>query len=90
MESDVFSGLKILEQRGISFDFIFMDPPYDHGLEKRVLEVLADSPLASRDTVFIVEASLNTDFSWASAMGYAMVRSKEYKTNKHVFLTRKE
>ena len=90
MESDVFSGLKILEQRGISFDFIFMDPPYDHGLEKRVLEVLTDSPLASRDTVFIVEASLNTDFSWASAMGYAVVRSKEYKTNKHVFLTRKE
>lgn len=89
LESDVFSGLKLLERRGKSYDFIFMDPPYDHGLEKQVLELLADSPLVSDDTVFIVEASLNTDFSWAAPMGYTIVRSKEYKTNKHVFLARK-
>lgn len=90
LESDVFSGLKLLERRGKAFDFVFMDPPYDHGLEQRVLELLADSPLISGDTVFIVEASLNTDFFWAAPMGYTVIRSKEYKTNKHVFLTKKD
>lgn len=89
MATDVFSGLSLLAKQGRSFDFIFMDPPYDHMLEKQVLESIKDSSLVHEDTVIIVEASLNTDFSWAAPMGYQVLRSKEYKTNKHVFLTKK-
>ena len=89
MASDVFSGLSFLSAKGRSFDFIFMDPPYDHMLEKQVLEALRDSSLVHEDTRIIVEASLNTDFSWAAPMGYQILRSKEYKTSKHVFLARK-
>lgn len=83
---DVLSGLKLLAKRNRRFDYIFMDPPYNHGLEKQVLEALKDSPLADAETVIIVEASLDTDFSWAGPMGYEILRNKEYKTNKHVFL----
>ena len=45
-------------------DYIFMDPPYDQELEKQVLKYLAGSSLVYEDTVIIVEASLNTDFSY--------------------------
>ena len=90
LNSDVISGLKMLERNGKRFDLIFMDPPYNHDLERRVLESLQNSCLIDEDTLMIVEASLGTDFSWADSMGYEIVRTKEYKTNKHVFLMKKE
>jgi len=86
MNSDVVSGLRMLERNGKKFDIVFMDPPYDRELEQHVMETFCNSSLADEDTLFIVEASLGTDFSWAGPMGYEIVRTKEYKTNKHVFL----
>ena len=85
---DVVSSLKMLENAGKKFDFVFMDPPYNMELEKRVMEAFTKSDMADEETVFIIEASLETSFSWAAEMGYEIIRSKEYKTNKHVFLRR--
>lgn len=86
LNSDVISGLRLLERNGKKFDIVFMDPPYNHDLEKQVMESLTNSCLIGEETLFIVEASLETSFSWAGPMGYEIIRSKEYKTNKHVFL----
>ena len=69
-----------------AFDCIFMDAPYEQHLEQPVLEYLADSTLADENTLIVVEEDLHTDFSYVEDLGYHLVRSKEYKTNKHVFL----
>lgn len=71
------------------FDCIFMDPPYDKGLEKDVLYAFRDASFIGEDTLIIVEASLNTDFDWAEDAGYEILKKKIYKTNVHVFLTPK-
>ena len=42
------------------------------------------------ETLIIAEEALDVDFSWAGALGYEIVKIKEYKTNKHVFLKVKE
>ena len=63
-----------------------MDPPYDQEQERRVLEQLRYAKYVSEETLILVEASLHTDFSYVEDLGYRLVRSKEYKTNKHVFL----
>ena len=55
-----------------------------------MLEYLAHSPMVSDETVFIIEASRETDFGWLGEKGYHMIKSKEYKTNKHVFAGRGE
>jgi len=55
-----------------------------------VLTALKDSNLINEDTLIIVEASLETDFSYADSLGFEIVRNKEYKTNKHVFIKRKK
>lgn len=68
------------------FDVIFMDPPYGHNLEREVLGRLRTSGCIADDAIFIVEASLDTDFSWAADLCYEVYREKRYKTNKHVFL----
>lgn len=82
---DVLTALRMLEKEP-AFDCIFMDPPYNMGLEKQVLEYLTDSSVADENTLIIVEADLNTDFAYVESYGYRLLRSKEYKTNKHVFL----
>ena len=68
------------------YDYIFMDPPYNHELEKSVLTYLAESSLLAEEGIIIVEASKETDFDYAEDLGYNIIKEKEYKTNKHVFL----
>lgn len=77
------SGLK-----DISYDVIFMDPPYGKQLERGVLEILADKNF-TRDTLIVVEAQLDEDFSYAEALGFDIIKEKKYKTNKHVFLEKR-
>lgn len=82
---DVMAALYQLEGEK-TFDFIFMDPPYDKELERGVLEYLADSQLVYEDTVIIAEASKETDFSYLEELGFSLMKEKVYKTNKHVFI----
>ena len=69
-----------------SFGVIFMDPPYDNELEKRVLEVLRHNSIADPDTLIIIEASNDTDFSYLDENGYTMIKDKHYGSNRHVFV----
>ncbi len=84
-ETDVIHALRSMEHQK-KFDYIFMDPPYNQLLEKSVLEYLSQSDLLSEDALIIVEASLETDVSYAEELGFSIVKEKIYKTNKHVFL----
>ena len=86
---DALSALRMLERRYV-FDIIFMDPPYNKDLERQVLEYLKDSSLANTDTLIVTEADLHTDFSYVEELGYELSRSKEYKTNKHIFLHKRK
>ena len=85
LTKEVMTALYQLEGE-IVFDYIFMDPPYNKDLERKVLEYLADSSLIYEDTLIIVEASKETDFSYLSGLGYDLLKEKVYKTNKHVFI----
>jgi 16S rRNA (guanine966-N2)-methyltransferase len=84
-ETDAVHALSRMEGNK-TFDYIFMDPPYNQLHEKRVLEYLSNSTLLSADGIIIVEASLETDFSYVEKLGFSIVKEKEYKTNKHIFL----
>ena len=66
-------------------DAVVMAMPDKH-YEKDVLIFLSKSDLINKSSRIIVEASLDTDFSYASELGYEIIKEKEYKTNKHVFL----
>lgn len=68
------------------FGIIFMDPPYEQGLERQVLEYLAHSTLADADTVIVTEASLRTSFEYLEELGFRAYKYKKYKTSQHVFI----
>lgn len=82
---DALTALYQLEGEKI-FDYIYIDPPYASGMEKAVLEYLANSRLVYEDTVIIVEAPKSTDFSYVEDLGFVVTREKDYKTNRHVFI----
>lgn len=90
MGNDVISSLRKLEGKNYVFDIIFMDPPYNKGWEQQVLTYLSGSPMADENTTIIIEAAKETDFAWLTAAGYDLIKSKEYKTNKHVFVAKGE
>ena len=50
LTQDVFNALTKLNSNNEVFDIIFMDPPYNKGLEKEVLNVLATSNLIDEKT----------------------------------------
>lgn len=85
--SDVFAAIDRLAHLNKPMDIIFMDPPYNHELEKQVLTLLSkDMKVADEETRLIVEADIHTDFSYAKDLGYEILKEKLYKTNKHIFL----
>lgn len=85
---DVLSALHTLEGRHF-FDVVFMDPPYRQGTERQVLEYLSTSALIDEASLVVVEAAKDTDLSYVQEYGYTIEKIKQYKTNQHVFLTRK-
>ena len=87
LKQDVISALQGISEKEV--DVIFMDPPYDQLYEKKVLEALTTKKYVTEDTLIVVEASLNTDFSYLDKMGYEVMKEKKYKTNKHMFIRRK-
>ena len=86
MKAEVSSAVRQLGRDGRKFDVIFMDPPYGHQLEKKAMQAIAESGCAQDDVLIIIEADLNTDFSYLGGLGYTIDKIKKYKTNQHVFV----
>ncbi len=86
---DVLTALHQMEGQK-PFDIIFMDPPYDQGLEWQVLAYLKDSTLADAYTILVVEASLQADFSELESLGFQVYKRKQYKTSQHVWIQKRE
>lgn len=89
MDQDVITAIAGLKGRGV-FDIVFVDAPYGHGYDRSVLQTLAGSDIIDEYTVIIIEEKLDSDFSYAEQMGYTITKLKNYKTNKHIFLKRRE
>lgn len=84
LKQDATSALHNIFEKEV--DIVFMDPPYEKELERRVLEQLKNMKYITSDTLIIVEASLATDFSYLDELGYSIIKEKKYKTNKHIFI----
>lgn len=83
---DVASSIRALELEGKVFDIIFMDPPYNKGLEEEVIRTLQNSNIIYLNTMIIVEASIETSFEFLDDTKFCITKEKLYKTNKHVFI----
>jgi len=81
---DVLSAIPFLTEKA---DVIFMDPPYQLGNDASVCQMLKGSGCLKEDTLIIIEAEKDKDFSDITDLGFTITKEKIYKTNKHVFIT---
>lgn len=88
LKQDVLYALSVsIKERA---DIIYMDPPYRSELAKQALSLLAkDTKIADEETLIIVEAALDTDFSWLETLGYTLEKQKQYKNNQHLFIRKR-
>ena len=67
-------------------DIVYIDPPYQEGQYTRVLAQLAAMPYITENTLILVECAQGETLSEAESIGFTIVREKDYKTNRHLFL----
>lgn len=89
MEQDVLSAINRLAGHEV-FDIVYMDPPYNNDFERDVLAALNNSGIIDKYTIIIIEESLEADMSYIEDLGYTVYKTKNYKTNKHLFLNLNE
>lgn len=77
-------AIKILGSRGVKFDYIFMDPPYEKGLVIPTLEVIAAENLLEEEGIIIVEHESSLDLS-NEIISFVKVRENNYGSTKITF-----
>ena len=87
ISASVERTIPMLQKEGLKFDLIFMDPPYDHGFEKKIGELIAEHDLLSEDGMLIIESSSGTEVELS---GLSRIREKTYKTTRFTFFERLE
>ena len=86
IKGDVLSGVHQIHEKEVSI--IFMDPPYTSGIEPALFRELRNMPYVTENTTIILEASIDRSFTFLEEFGFTIVREKNYKTNKHLFIKR--
>lgn len=71
------------------FHIVFMDPPYNKGLELEVINDPMFGTILEDDALVVVEADINTVFEDKDIQGFNIIKEKLYKTNKHIFLEKR-
>ncbi len=63
-EYDYGKALMLEGEKGKAYDIIFMDPPYNMGMEKHAAELIASSGLMADDGMLIVESAVHTNMDF--------------------------
>ena len=88
LKQDVLSALRHIHEKEV--DIIYVDPPYEAQTVHDILHALAAERFVTENTLIIVESSLDTDFSYLPQIGLQLVREKDYKANRHLFIKKKQ
>ena len=85
MLKDVTTAVRALKTEGRQFDIIFMDPPYDKGLEMQTLFCLAENNILAKDGLIVVESSSRTKIE--APAGFTIVKERDHKISRLTFLS---
>lgn len=89
IRGDAALALENLSRNKVTYDIVFMDPPYDKGLYVPVMERLSKSNLINENSKIIIETGIKDRVEEVEKFGYEIYRVKEYKGKKHTFLKKK-
>lgn len=87
LKQDAVAALRHVREKEV--DLVYLDPPYQSDLARRILVCLDGMPYITADTIIVVETDLESDFSFLEETGLEIYREKDYRGNRHLFLRRK-
>jgi len=66
--SDYTKALTKFSVGGVVFDIVFIDPPYNKGLEVKAVQMVVDLKLINEDSIVVVETDKKLDFKIPSEL----------------------
>ena len=81
---EVSAAIRSLKEEGRRFDIIFMDPPYDKGLEMQTLICLAENDILAEDGLIVIESSVNTKIE--APQGFSIWKERDHGISRLTFL----
>ena len=87
LRQDAVAALRHVHEKEV--DLVYLDPPYKSDLARRVLTALDGQPYVTEDTCIVVEAGLDSDFSFLEDTGFEIYREKDYRSQRHLFIRRR-
>ncbi len=88
---DYIRALNIIKDRGLGFDLIFLDPPYNKGFEEKAIHYILNNQLLKSHGRLVCESAVDTDFSFINWIeGYVITKTKIFASNKFTFIMHKD
>lgn len=90
LRMDALLALERLEKtEEEAFDIVFIDPPYESRAEEEILKRLIKMDLIKEESLIIIELSKKRNTE-DLLRDWDVLKVKEYKSNKHVFVKRRQ
>jgi 16S rRNA (guanine966-N2)-methyltransferase len=78
LNMDVSDAIAALHRKGLVYDIIFMDPPYERGEVMKTLEILAARSIYRHSTLLLVEHSKRESAGPPGVSGFQWAPSRRY------------
>lgn len=76
--AEVLKAFPFLARKGLRFDIIFADPPYEVGLVEKMLLYLAEGTLSAAEGLIIFQHSVREEPDWKQVAGLRVVDQRKY------------
>ena len=86
LKMDALNALDHIHEKRL--DIVYIDPPYASDTAQQLLLSLAGRSFITKDSLIIVETALGTDFSALDQTDLKIIREKDYRANRHLFIRR--
>jgi len=83
---DYVKAIQTLKFEKRKFHVIFIDPPYNKGLQDKAIALIGDYDLLEENGIIVVESTVKTVLNSSMWPKYFAFKEKKYKTNKFTFL----
>jgi 16S rRNA (guanine966-N2)-methyltransferase len=90
LETEVTKGIKKLQSKSETFDFIFADPPYEKGFVREVLQYLGDGEMISSGGLLIFQHSVRENMPGKPTGTFMLTDQRRYGDTLISFFTRME
>jgi len=85
--TEVKKAIPLLKKKGVHFDILFADPPYEAGLIEETLGQFTDGKLLTSGSTIIFQHSVREEPDWEREMSLNLLDQRKYGDTLLTFLT---